>query len=98
MLTDLLARLRAQRLLNKWSTSAAQALALNRRFLVQKFGHVASLLWARLIYERFRDVVSNAPFDAASTASNGDFPEDEDPLIFSNMHRAAYHGNRVPGA
>ena len=79
MLTGLLARLRAQRLLNKWSTSAAQALALNRRFLVKKFGQVSSLLWARPIYERFRDVASNTPFDAAPTASNGDLREDEDP-------------------
>ena len=77
VLTGLLARLRAQRLLDKWSTSSAQALAHNRRFLVQKFGHVESLLWARIIYQRFHDVFSNTPIGTASKASYGDFPEDE---------------------
>ena len=35
ILTDLIARLRALRLLNQWDVSAKQALALNRNFLVQ---------------------------------------------------------------
>ena len=49
VLTDFIARLRALRLLNQWDVFAKQALALNRHFLVQKFGHLSFLLWARPI-------------------------------------------------
>ena len=43
LLTDFVARLRAVRLLNDWDISPGQALALNRRLLIQKFGHLTSL-------------------------------------------------------
>ena len=41
----------------------------NRNALVHKFGHLVSLLWARLILSRFRDVVSHLPFEAATNAA-----------------------------
>ena len=63
LLTDFVARLRAVRLLNDWDISPGQALALNRRLLIQKFGHLTSLLWARLILGRFRD---DASLDSAN--------------------------------
>ena len=68
------------RLLHQWNTTPGQALALNRNALVHKFGHLVSLLWARLILGRFRDVVSHLPFEAATNAA--EVPNDEDPLHF----------------
>ena len=67
-----LARRRATRLLDQWDTTPGQALALNRKALVHKFGHLASLLWARLILGRFQDVVPHTPFGATSNSS--EFP------------------------
>ena len=69
------------RLLHQWDTTPGQALALNRNALVHKFGHLVSLLWARLILSRFRDVVSHLPFEAATNSA--EVPNDEDPLHFS---------------
>ena len=96
VLTDFIARLRALRLLNQWDVSAKQALALNRHFLVQKFGHLSSLLWARLILSRFRDAVSRTPFPSASdTNENFDI---NDLQAYSNLNRGAFRGRNVPGA
>jgi len=84
------------RLLHQWNTTPGQALALNRNALVHKFGHLVSLLWARLILGRFRDVVSHLPFEAATNAA--EVPNDEDPLHFFGSCRSAYRGRNVPGA
>ncbi len=70
-----LTRLQAQRLLDKWLTSAVQALALSRRFLEHKTDQAPSLLWAGLIYDHFFGVASNSPFEASSTAANEAFKE-----------------------
>ena len=96
ILTDLIARLRALRLLNQWDVSAKQALALNRNFLVQKFGHLSSLLWARLILSRFRDVVSRNPFPSASNTS--DVFDIDNLHAYYNPNRGAFRGRNVPGA
>ena len=94
VLTDFIARLRALRLLNRWDVSAKQALALNQHFLVQKFGHLSSLLWARLILSRFRDAISRAPFPS-DTSENFDI---NDLQAYSNPNRGAFRGRNVPGA
>ena len=52
VLVDFLARRRATRLLDQRSTYPGLALALNRKALAHKFGHLASLLWTRLILGR----------------------------------------------
>ena len=96
VLTDFLARIRAVRLLNQWETSVGQALALNRQFLVHKFGHLVSLLWARLILGRFYDAVTRIPFDSVSGASN--YSESDDPLNLLNLNRGGYRGRNIPGA
>jgi hypothetical protein len=38
-------------------STPGHALAMNRHILVSNFGHLASLLWAKLILGRFRDAV-----------------------------------------
>ena len=96
VLTDFLARIRAVRLLNQWETSVGQALALNRQFLVHKFGHLVSLLWARLILGRFYDAVTRIPFDSVSGAPN--YYESDDPLNLLNLNRGGYRGRNIPGA
>ena len=76
--------------------SAKQALALNRHFLVQKFGGLSSLLWARFILGRFRDAVSRTPL-AASSSSSEHF-DISDLYSFRNPNRGAFRGRNVPGA
>ena len=68
------------RLLHQCDTTPGQALALNRNALVHKFGHLVSLLWARLILSCFRDAVSRITFEAATNAA--EVPNDEGPLHF----------------
>ena len=96
MLTDFVARLRAVRLLNDWDISPGQALALNRRLLIQKFEHLTSLLWARLILGRFRDAVSRLPLETTTGAGEG--ADSDDPLALLNINDGAYRGRHVPGA
>ena len=95
MSTDFVARLRAVRLLNDWDISPGQALALNRRLLIQKFGHLTSLLWARLILGRFRDAVSRLPLETTTGAEGAD---SDDPLTLLSINGGAYRGSQVPGA
>ncbi len=38
-----------------WNISPKHALALNRHILESRFGHFASLVWAKPILGRFRD-------------------------------------------
>ena len=96
VLVGFLTRACAVRLLHQWDTALGQALALNRNALVHKFGHLVSLLWARLILSRFRDAVSHLPFEAATNAA--EVPNDEDPLHFFGSCRSAYRGRNAPGA
>ena len=85
VLVGFLTRARAVRLLHQWDTALGQALALNRNALVHKFGHLVSLLLARLILGRFRDVVSCMPFEAATNAV--EVPYGEEPVHFSGSSR-----------
>ena len=85
VLVGFLTRARAVRLLHQWDTTLGQALTLNRNALVHKFGHLVSLLLARLILGRFRDVVSCMPFEAATNAV--EVPYGEDPVHFSGSSR-----------
>jgi hypothetical protein len=89
------ARLRAVRLLNDWDISPGQALALNRRLLIQKFGHLTSLPWTRLIFGRFRDAASRLPLE---TTTGGEGADSDDPLILLNINDGAYRGRHVPDA
>ena len=43
--------------INSWYISPKHALAMNRHILFSHFGHLASLVWAKLILGRFRDAV-----------------------------------------
>ena len=96
VLVDFLARVRAVRLLNTWETKPGQALALNRQILVHKFGHLVTLLWARLILGRFYDAVSRIPFQ--STSGTPGFTESDDAFNFINLNQGGYRGRNVPGA
>jgi len=99
LIIDFVARLRAVRLINNWDMSARQALALNRRLLVQKFGHLATLLWAKLILGRFRDAASRIPLETTTGAGSGKGASDnDDPTILLNVNGGAYRGRNVPGA
>ena len=84
------------RLLHQWNTTPGQALALNRNALVHKFDHLVSLLWARLILGRFRDVVLHLSFEAAANVA--EVPNDQGPLHFSGSCRSAYRDRNAPGA
>ena len=57
-LVDFLGRARALKAINSWYISPKHALAMDRHILVSHFGHLASLVWAKLILGRFRDAVS----------------------------------------
>ena len=57
VLYDFLGRARALKAIKSWNLSPKHALAMNRHILVSKFGHLASLVWAKLILGRFRDTV-----------------------------------------
>ena len=48
---------RALKAINSWNISPKHALAMNRHILVSHIGHLASLVWAKLILGRFRDAV-----------------------------------------
>ena len=57
VLCDFLGRARALKAIHSWNISPKHALAMNRHILVSHFGHLASLVWAKLILGRFRDAV-----------------------------------------
>ena len=61
------------------------ALAINRHILVSRFGHLASLMWARLILDRSRDAVLRDPH---SPSSSGAFFD----VFFSNPRCGVYRG------
>ena len=53
VLCDFLGRARALKAINSWYISPKHALAMNRHILVSHFGHLASLVWAKLIWVVF---------------------------------------------
>ncbi len=57
VLCGFLGRARALKAIYSWNISPKHALAMNRHILVSHFGHLASLVWAKLILGRFRDDV-----------------------------------------
>ncbi len=57
VLCDFLGRARALEAINSWNISPKHALGMNRHILRSHFGHLASLVWAKLILGRFRDAV-----------------------------------------
>ncbi len=93
VLTDFVARLSAVRLLSEWDIPPGQARALNHRISIQKFGHLASLLWARLILGRFRDAASRQPLDTTTGAGKGAYNEDLIALLY--ICGGAYRGRNV---
>ena len=93
ILTDFIARVRALRLIQQRNMPPKLTLALVRNSLVQCFGLMSSLIWARNIIVRFRDAVVRTPRRQAA--------EDQDPVpddIFPDPWRGAYFGSFVPGA
>jgi hypothetical protein len=69
VLCDFLGRVRAFRAINKWNINPKHALAINRHILITRFGHLAALMWARLILSRFRDAV--LPDSTFASADSG---------------------------
>ncbi len=58
----------AHRTISSWNNSPKHALAINRHIMVSRFGHMASLMWARLILGRFRDAVLADPHSLSSSS------------------------------
>ena len=70
VLCDFLGRARALNTISCWNISPKKhALAINRHILVSRFGHLASLMWARLILGRFRDAVLPDPHSPSSSGA-----------------------------
>ena len=71
------------------------ALAINRHILVPHFGHLASLVWAKLILGRFRDAV---------LPNYSRFPAGSDDYLnylyafFTDPRHGRHCGRYVPGA
>ena len=91
--SDFIARDRSLRLIQQRNISPKLALALVRNSLVQCFGLMSSLLWARRIILRFRDTVVRTPRRKVAVDQNS-VPDD----IFPDPRRNAYFGPFVPGA
>jgi len=92
VLTDFIARVRAFRLIQQRNMPKL-ALALVRNSLVQCFGLMSSLLWARHIIVRFRDAVVRTPRRQAAVDQDI-LPDD----TFPDPWRGVYFGPFVPGA
>ena len=95
-LSDRCVFIRCDSLRGDLDISPGQAHALNRRHLIQKFGHLTFLLWARLILGRFRDDVSRLPLESTTGAGKG--ADSDDPVTLLKINGGAYRGSRVPGA
>ena len=93
ILTDFIARVRACRVIQQNNISPKLALALVRNSLVQSFGLMSSLLWARHINGRFRDAVVRSHRHQAAEDQNTTFED-----TFPDPWRGGYHGSFVPGA
>ena len=92
VLCDFLGRARALRAISSWNINPKHALAMNRHILVSRFGHLAALVWARLILGRFRDAVlpgSTQDFSGSDAFFNA---------FSSDPRRGVYRGRHVPGA
>ena len=93
VLTDFIARIRSLRLIQQRNISPKLALALVRNSLIQCFGLMSSLLWARHIIVRFRDAVVRTPRRKVAVDQNS-VPD----YIFPDPWRNAYFGPFVLGA
>ena len=91
-LCDFLGRARALKAINSWYISPKHALAMNRHMLVPHFGHLVSLVWAKLILGRFRDAVlpDFSRFPAGS--------DDNLNAFFTDPRHGRCCGRYVPGA
>jgi hypothetical protein len=92
VLCDFLGRARALKAINSWYISPKHALAMNRHILVSHFGHLASLVWAKLILGRFRDAV--LPDFSRFPAGSDDYLS----AFFTDPRHGRYCGRYVPGA
>ena len=92
VLCDFLGRARALKAINSWNISPKHALAMNRHILVSHFGHLASLVWAKLILGRFRDAV--LPDFSGFPAGSDDYLN----AFFTDPRHGRYCGRYVPGA
>ena len=79
--------------INSWNISPKHALAINRHILVPHFGHLASLVWAKLILVRFRDAV--LPDFSRFPAGSDDFLAER---VFSDLRHGRNGGRYVIGA
>jgi hypothetical protein len=94
ILTDFIARVRACRVIpQQRNLSPKLALALVRNLLVQSFGLMSSLLWARHINCRFLDAAVRSPRHQVAEDQNFTFED-----TFPDPWRGGYHGSFVPGA
>ena len=92
VLCDFLGRVRAFRAINRWNIDPKHALAINRHILITRFGHLAALMWARLILSRFRDaVLPDSTFASADSSAYFN-------AFTSGPSRGVYQGRYVPGA
>ena len=78
--------------LTKSKSSPKHALAMNRHILISHFGHLASLVWAKLILGRFRDAV--LPDFSRFPAGSDDYLN----AFFTDPCHGRYCGRYVPGA
>ena len=96
VLCDYLGRLRAFKMIHRWQVDPDHALAFCRYHLVQHFGSLVSLLWARLILRRLQDGVVADPSYRPRRS-----PDSNTDDIFESFHtnpcRGAYRGKNVPG-
>ena len=86
------ARARALKAIYSWNISPMHALTMNRHILVSHFGHLASLVWAKLILGRFRDAV--LPDFSRFPAGSDDYLN----AFFTYPRHGRYCGRYVPGA
>ena len=92
VLCDFLGRARALEAVTA-VTSSRSTRSLNRHILVSHFGHLASLVWAKLILGRFRGDTVLPDFSR--------FPAGSDDYLyafFTDPRHGRYCGRYVPGA
>ena len=75
ILADFIARVRAFRVVQQRNIPPKLALALVRSSLIQSFGLMSSLLWARHINGRFRDAVVRTSRQQAADDQNSNFDD-----------------------
>ena len=92
VLSEFLGLARALKAINSWYNSPKHALAMNRHILLSHFGHLASLVWEKLILGRFRDAV--LPDFSRFSAGSDDYLN----AFFTDLRHGRYCGRYVPGA